>query len=149
MKLRVEVASPFIVVGLYGLLVFGIIVPVLEGVHGISADFAGGRTLAQEAEMKVGQSWRELERCIDAHPAHLGVFGRTIVLRLGVAASGVVVGWETVESPSRADRLSDCLINITRTWRFSRSDQKERIVDVTFDPARQMYDPSNMESSPF
>ena len=148
MKLRVELASPFIVVGLYGLLVFGIIVPVFEGMRGVSADGAGGRSIGWEAQLKVDRAWREALRCLAADPARLGEYDRTVVLRLHVAPSGVVTGWETLESPDRSEPVRECLARIARTWTFTPS-EKERTVDVTFDPARQAFDPSVTDSAPF
>ena len=136
MKLYDAALMPFILIAVIAIGVFGIIVPTLEYVRGVTADSVTRSGIVREAEMLVASSQHEMSDCYE----RAGMRGQRarVVLRLSIAPQGHVTGVRIIESPREGQALVQCLSLLVRTWEFSRR-ASEKSVAVEFDP-EQLWD---------
>lgn len=123
-------------------LIFGVVVPVMETISGISADTGAPR----KAEGMVNRSWQDARRCLEIAGGR-ELAQRRFVLRASIDATGFVKSVTVIETPAYGSVANDCLIRIVRAWRFERS-ADERTVDLVFDPSQHAFDASFDISEP-
>ncbi len=127
-------------------LIFGVVVPVMETIFGISADTGAPRKDTREAEGMVNRSWQDARRCLEIAGGR-ELAQRRFVLRASIDATGFVKSVTVIETPAYGSVANDCLIRIVRAWRFERS-ADERTVDLVFDPSQHAFDASFDVSEP-
>lgn len=136
MRLYNAALLPFILIAVVAIGVFGVMVPTLEHVRGVTADSVTRTGIVREAEILVVSSRDEISDCYER--AHVAKRGARVVLRLEVAPVGYVTDVHVLESPRDGYTLVQCLTLLARTWEFSRR-ASEQSVAVEIDPERWGY----------